>query len=96
MEQTKSFGGNHNLAYEDYELFGLPENSKTVDTSAFEELFGNNENGFSAGSKPQQKSRKVAKKTEKKPVKKNQPLFKVLSGLMTMSFILLIFSIIIS
>lgn len=84
------------MAYDDYELFGLPENFKAVDTSAFEELFGNNENGLNAAPKPQQKANTAAKKTEKKPVKKNQPLFKVLSGLMTMSIILLIFSIIIS
>jgi hypothetical protein len=96
VEQTKSFGGNHNLAYDDYELFGLPESSRTVDTSAFEELFGKDESRLKDSPGPQHRAKTVAKKTEKKPVKKNQPLFKVLSGLMTMSFILLIFSIIIS
>lgn len=93
MEKTKSFGGNHNLAYDDYELFGLPERSNTVDTSAFEELFGKDKRGLKTGFKPQQKTKATAKKVEKNPARKKRHLLKVLSGLMTMTAVLLLFSI---
>jgi len=96
VEKTKSFGGNHNLAYDDYELFGLPESSRTVDTSAFEELFGKDEKRPKVGPGPQHRAKPAAKKAEKKPAKRKPQLFKVLSGLMTMCFILLLFSIIVS
>ncbi len=96
MEQTKSFGGNHNLAYDDYELFGLPESSRTVDTSAFEELFGKDEKRPKVGPGPQYKAKTIAKKAERNPAGKSRSLIKVLSGLVTMSFILLLFSIIVS
>ncbi|GEM_PF-6549061 len=91
MDKSKNFSGNQSLAYDDYELFGLKESDRPIDTSAFEALFGKDSGEI-------KKDRRTA---VKKPIvsdknRSRRNLSKVFSSLFTVIFILFLFSVLLT
>jgi hypothetical protein len=88
MKNTNNFSGNQNLAYDDYELFGLKESDRPIDSSAFEALFGKD-----SGEIEKDRRTGVKKTNVNDNNRSRRSLSRLFSSLLTVVFILFLFSV---